>query len=177
MSFDTGFFDVISEINQPSLSPVDRARCSASRGGLFTAPRRVGGFAWFFLLVDVRVRSRNLGRHGGRWHSLNKRHAEPRLSLDWAHQMELFAAMVRLIEATSAVLTAALKQYCGARGRADQSQKFCFSRARRRAGPFFCPFGQYFDGVSTKPRCARLREPKFRTGQRVRSIALDVNVR
>ena len=50
----------------------------------------MGGFAWFFLLVDVRVRSRNLGRHGGRWHSPNKRHAEPRLSLDWAHQMEPF---------------------------------------------------------------------------------------
>ena len=50
----------------------------------------MGGLAWFFLLVDVRVRSRNLGRHGGRWHSLNKRHAEPRLSLDWAHQMEPF---------------------------------------------------------------------------------------
>ena len=133
--------------------------------------------ARFFLPCARALAVRCLGQHGGWWRTSKHEHAEPRRSVGWAHDMELFAAMVRPIETATAILIAALKKDCGARGCARRTSKTCFSRARRRARPFFCPFGQYFDGVSTKPRCARLRKPKFRTGQRVRSLALDVNVR
>ena len=51
-----------------------------------------------------------------------------------------FAAMVRPIEAATAIMIAALKKDCGARGCARRTSKISLPRARRRARPLFCPF-------------------------------------
>ena len=55
-----------------------------------TAPRRVGGLARFFLPCTRALAVRCLGQHGGWWRTPKHEHAEPRRSVGWAHDMELF---------------------------------------------------------------------------------------
>ena len=91
--------------------------------------------ARFFLPCARALAVRCLGQHGGWWRTPKHEHAELAGLSAGLMIWKTFAAMVRPIEAATAVLTSALTKDCGARGRAHRISKTCRPRTRSRAWP------------------------------------------